>query len=84
MNLQREETKLNDEAIDGIAARLGEDWLKLAAKLGTKDSKNAHELLRNWIAEDEDATPENMAYMLEGLKLNEAAEYLKSNFCKTV
>lgn len=79
----RAETKMSDELIEGVAERLGEDWLKLAAKLGYKDSKDALEMLRTWVVEDEDSTAENLAYMLEGLKLMEAAEYLKSTIVKT-
>jgi len=36
------------------------------------------QMLTNWISDDDDATLDNWAYMLEGLEMNKAAEAVKA------
>lgn len=74
-----------------VAAIIDADWLRVAAKFGyTPDviqfiddkpgllaaDKCAH-MLGIWFDEDEDASLDNLAYMLEGLELVAAAEAIK-------
>lgn len=66
------------------------DWKKLAVKLGFKpdeiqfietenatDPARARNLLQLWFDDDEDASVENLQYIMEGLKLVDACEALK-------
>lgn len=77
--------------LDAVSAKLT-DWKKLAAKLGYKpdeiqyietenptESARAKYMLQLWFGDDEDASVENLLYILEGLELHEAHEALKSN-----
>ena len=41
------------------------------------DVERALNMLQVWAGDDEDASPENLSYTLEGLELLEAAEVLK-------
>lgn len=76
--------------LEAVSAKLV-DWKKLAAKLGFKpdeiqffESENATEaararnMLQLWFDDDEDASVENLLYIMEGLELTEACEALKA------
>lgn len=67
------------------------DWKKLATKLGYKadeiqffetenatDEKRAKNMLQLWFDDDEDASVENLLYIMEGLKMVDACEALKN------
>lgn len=87
------ENKLN-KVIPEMVAKLSEllkgDWKKLAIKLGyTNDEiaffqskptpyEQCKNMLEIWAEEDEDASVENLIYLLEGLKYTEAASILKT------
>ncbi|XP_056629583.1 THO complex subunit 1 [Diorhabda sublineata] len=74
-----------------LSEKIAPNWQKLATKLGFKKDEieffekenptpieQARNLLQLWFEDDEDATLENLAYTLEGLEMNEAAEAVKS------
>ncbi|XP_034934263.1 THO complex subunit 1 [Chelonus insularis] len=78
---------------EGMIIKLSEvlknDWEKLAIKLGYKQDEIAFfrgkstlyeqcmSMLKIWVEADEDASVENLAYILEGLNLTEALVALK-------
>ncbi|EDX11795.1 THO complex subunit 1 [Drosophila simulans] len=79
------------EHIEEVAPLIGEPWMKVGKKIGfTNDEllffQMEHptanvacvKMLTNWISDDDDATLENWAYMLEGLEMNKAAEAVKA------
>ncbi|CAD6994086.1 THO complex subunit 1 [Ceratitis capitata] len=79
------------EQIEEIAPLIGDDWKKLGKKLGyTADELLYFEtehpdrdggciaMLSNWFADDDDASLDNWAYMLEGLEINAAAKAVKA------
>ncbi|XP_054726053.1 THO complex subunit 1 [Anastrepha obliqua] len=79
------------EQIEEIAPLIGDDWKKLGKKLGyTVDELLYFEtehpdrdggciaMLSNWFADDDDASLDNWAYMLEGLEINAAAKAVKA------
>ncbi|KAJ2944186.1 hypothetical protein O0L34_g18164 [Tuta absoluta] len=83
-------TSLTAAQIEAVAGRL-HDWKKLAAKLGYKpdeiqyfetenasDTLRAKNMLQLWCDDDEDASVENLLYILEGLKMADACEVLKT------
>lgn len=87
------ESKLNKvtpEMVAKLSEVLKGDWKKLAAKLGyTNDEivffqgkptpyEQCKSMLEIWAEEDEDASVENLAYILEGLKCTEAVAILKT------
>lgn len=76
-----------------ICDKLGESWKKLGVKFGFKDheisffeSENATDQLRAmnmlqvWFEDDDDATLENLCYILEGLGLNDVSELIKNEY----
>lgn len=78
--------------LKSVSNLIGEHWKTLGTKLGLEkkeidkiikeklsDSESAEKMLKIWIDVDVDASPENLAYTLEGFNLNEAAEVLKVN-----
>ncbi|XP_049874570.1 THO complex subunit 1 isoform X2 [Pectinophora gossypiella] len=82
-------TMLSPAQLDAVAAKLS-DWKKLATKLGYKpdeiqhfetenatDHLRAKNMLQLWCDDDEDASVENLLYILEGLQMMEACEALK-------
>lgn len=84
-------TKLTAAQIEAVSTRLS-DWKKLASKLGFKsdeiqffESENptnvarAKNMLQLWVDDDEDASVENLLYILEGLEMSEACDALKSD-----
>ncbi|KAK2578475.1 hypothetical protein KPH14_011643 [Odynerus spinipes] len=87
------ESKLNKvtpEMVAKLSEVLKGDWKKLATKLGyTNDEivffqgkptpyEQCKSMLEIWAEEDEDASVENLAYILEGLKCTEAVAILKT------
>lgn len=77
--------------LQNFAEKIGDEWKKLASKLGFKqdevqffidNNENEVERAKNvihlWFEDDEDATLENFLYILEGLGLNEAAEAVRA------
>ncbi|GBP37842.1 THO complex subunit 1 [Eumeta japonica] len=85
-------TMITPSQLDTVSAKLS-NWKKLAAKLGFKpdeilyfesehasDPLRAKSMLQIWFDDDEDASVENLLYIMEGLELLDACEALKS--CK--
>ncbi|KAK6626388.1 hypothetical protein RUM43_006699 [Polyplax serrata] len=85
------EPKIAAELLEAIAAHVGDQWRKLALKLGhgekeieivakekSTDTERAEKVLKMWTEVDVDASPENLAYTLEGIHLISAVELLKS------
>lgn len=79
------------ENIEEIAPLIGDDWKKLGKKLGyTTDellyfeTEHAEKyggciaMLLNWFTDDDDASLDNWAYILEGLEINAAATAVKA------
>ncbi|KAH8277474.1 hypothetical protein KR026_011390, partial [Drosophila bipectinata] len=79
------------EHIEEVAPLIGEPWMKVGKKIGFKNDELLYfqmehptatiacvQMLTNWISEDDDATLDNWAYMLEGLEMNTAAEAVKA------
>ncbi|XP_055385143.1 THO complex subunit 1 [Condylostylus longicornis] len=79
------------ENIEEIASKIGSEWKKLGKKLGFSpdellyfESENstvaaqAQAMLTIWFQDDEDATLDNLAYILEGFEMQAAAEICKS------
>ncbi|XP_034250711.1 THO complex subunit 1 isoform X2 [Thrips palmi] len=75
----------NEEMLDALATCVAPVWLKIAVKLGykkeelsditaedTDDATKARKWLQFYVETDEDASPENFAYTLEGMGLTEA------------
>lgn len=91
-NNPRTETKgMTDAQLQLFSSKVGKDWQKLAAKFGFKpdeiewlksehptDVDQARHLLKLWIDEDEDASLDNLLYILEGLEMSEAAEAVRT------
>lgn len=88
--------KHSEEQLSEICPAIGEDWKKLAEKLGfnandlkyfeteaveNKDDKlvsACKAMLNSWFDEDEDACWDSLAYTLEGLKMEKAANLAKN------
>ncbi|XP_038206326.1 THO complex subunit 1 [Zerene cesonia] len=83
-------TMITETQLDAVAKKLT-DWKKLAVKLDYKqdeieyfetenatDEARAKNMLKLWFDDDEDASVENLLYIMEGLELVEACEALKS------
>lgn len=83
-------TMISTTQLDALSSKLT-DWKKLAAKLGYKadeiqffetenatDATRAKNMLQLWFDDDEDASVENLLYIMEGLKMTEACEALKN------
>ncbi|XP_069702063.1 THO complex subunit 1 isoform X1 [Periplaneta americana] len=81
---------LLEEQLQAVAVKVAPHWKKLATKLGYQtdevdffqaerktEEERALNMLQIWAEDDEDASPENLSYTLEGLGLIEAAEALK-------
>ncbi|XP_068156737.1 THO complex subunit 1 [Drosophila tropicalis] len=77
--------------IDEVTPLIGEPWMKLGKKIGFTNDELLYfqmeyssaeiscvQMLTNWISEDDDATMDNWAYMLEGLEMNTAADAVKA------
>ncbi|CAK1550625.1 unnamed protein product [Leptosia nina] len=77
-------TMITDTQLDSVAAKLA-DWKKLAAKLSYRpdeieyfetenatDEARAKNMLKLWFDDDEDASVENLLYIMEGLEMVEA------------
>ncbi|XP_047534494.1 THO complex subunit 1 [Vanessa atalanta] len=83
-------TMITSTQLDALATSLT-DWKKLAVKLGYKpdeiqffetenatDIARAKNMLQLWFDDDEDASVENLLYIMEGLEMTEACDTLKS------
>nr|XP_049706470.1 THO complex subunit 1 isoform X1 [Helicoverpa armigera] len=83
-------TMISPAQLEAVSSKLT-DWKKLAAKLSYKpdeiqffetenatDAARAKNMLQLWFDDDEDASVENLLYIMEGLKMAEACEVLKS------
>ncbi|KAL1456912.1 hypothetical protein WDU94_001599 [Cyamophila willieti] len=90
--VQTKNEKCSDELLDKIAPLIVQDWKKLGLKFGytadqlevittskglNSETEQARYLLKIWFEDDDDATPENLAYTLEGLGFLEAAKLLQ-------
>ncbi|KAL7727469.1 hypothetical protein ACLKA6_017584 [Drosophila palustris] len=77
--------------IDEITPLIGEHWMKVGKKIGFSNDEllffqmenptagvACTKMLTNWISDDDDATLDNWAYMLEGLEMNKAADAVKA------
>ncbi|KAH8310254.1 hypothetical protein KR044_000228, partial [Drosophila immigrans] len=77
--------------IDEVTPVIGEPWMKVGKKIGFSNDEllffqmenptagvACTKMLTNWIADDDDATLDNWAYMLEGLEMNKAADAVKA------
>ncbi|XP_011315035.1 THO complex subunit 1 [Fopius arisanus] len=91
-NTDNKVRKLNPvsvEMIEKLSEVLKEDWEKLAAKLGYNSGEieffqgkptryeQCKTMLQIWSEADEDASVENLAYILEGLEFDKAVAVLK-------
>ncbi|XP_071451674.1 THO complex subunit 1 isoform X2 [Hetaerina americana] len=87
--VRKESEKISNAQIAAVAEKVAGQWRKLATKLGFQpheienleylnqsDVANARDVLEIWADDDEDAISENLAYILEGLGMTEAAEAL--------
>lgn len=83
-------TMISPAQLEALCSKLA-DWKKLAAKLGYKadeikffetenatDVARAKNMLQLWFDDDEDASVENLLYIMEGLKMHDACEAIKS------
>lgn len=78
-----------DEQLTQVAIIIGAAWRQVAPKLGQtpdvikfidekpKLTDKCFHMLRIWFDEDEDASLDNLAYMLEGMEMVAAAEAIK-------
>lgn len=77
--------------IEEITPLIGEPWMKVGKKIGFSNDEllffqmenptpgvACMKMLTNWISDDDDATLENWAYMLEGLEMHKAADAVKA------
>lgn len=82
-------TMITPAQLDAVSTNLA-NWKKLATKLGYKqdeieyfetenptDAARARYMLQLWFDDDEDASVENLLYIMEGLELHPACEALK-------
>ncbi|XP_053998974.1 THO complex subunit 1 isoform X2 [Hylaeus anthracinus] len=86
----RKLTKVTPEMVAKLSDILKNDWKKLATKFGYTNEEitffqgkptpyeQCKNMLEIWAEEDVDASMENLAYILEGLKFTEALAILKS------
>ncbi|KAH8409875.1 hypothetical protein KR222_011855, partial [Zaprionus bogoriensis] len=77
--------------IEEITPLIGEPWMKVGKKIGFSNDEllffqmenptagvACSKMLQNWISDDDDATLDNWAYMLEGLEMHKAADAVKA------
>jgi THO complex subunit 1 len=83
---QHKTTRASAEQIVEISKKVGDDWRKLGSKLGidkriledySASTSPCQIMLTDWFAEDDDASLENLAYILEGLELLDATNLVK-------
>lgn len=87
---EHKEIPVTPEMLKQIADKIRDDWKKLAQKFGLKDDEiqffedenptvpeQCKHMLSIWFEDDEDASLEQLAYLLEGLELKEAADVVK-------
>ncbi|CAH1983731.1 unnamed protein product [Acanthoscelides obtectus] len=89
-HVRREHKNITLQQLMFISAKIAPEWTKLALKLGYKQDEidffrnenptpveQARNLLQIWFEDDEDATLDNLLYILEGLDMQQAAEAVK-------
>lgn len=89
-------TSITVTQLQNFANKVAPQWKKLAAKVGFKpdeisffeeqnpsDEERAKNMLHVWFEDDEDATLENLLYVLEGLEMTEAAEAVREELNST-
>ncbi|XP_063981121.1 THO complex subunit 1 [Diachasmimorpha longicaudata] len=88
-NKARKLNPVSMEMIEKLSEVLKEDWEKLATKLGYNSREieffqgkptqyeQCKTMLQIWVEADEDASAENLAYILEGLNFEKAVAVLK-------
>lgn len=93
-NIDKHEHKaavVTPEILKQISDKIGDDWKRLATKLGLANdeiqfietenpgvSDQCKHMLSIWFDDDEDASLDNLAYILEGLQMLAASEYAKN------
>lgn len=90
MDITRDkQARIKKEQLDAVADLIGENWRKLARKLGFRDDEieyfatnqagvaSGKYMLHVWSEDSEDTGPEDLSYILEGLGLVEAAKLMK-------
>nr|CAH7768225.1 unnamed protein product [Callosobruchus chinensis] len=86
----REHKNITAQQLMLIGEKIAPEWTKLAVKLGYKQDEidffknenpslvdQARNVLQIWFEDDEDATLDNLLYILEGLDMQEAAEAVR-------
>lgn len=84
---------ISQTQLENICSKLGDNWKKLAAKFGFKPDEiaffeDAHatieqramNVLQIWFLDDDDASLENLCYILEGLGLNDVSDLVKNEY----
>ncbi|XP_063708120.1 THO complex subunit 1 [Culicoides brevitarsis] len=79
------------EILKQLSEKIGDEWKRLAAKLGLANDEiqfietenpgivdQCKHMLTVWFDDDEDASLDNLAYILEGLEMNAASECAKN------
>lgn len=87
---EHKESIVTPEMLKDISTHIGDDWKKLATKLGFGNDEilyfetenpavvdQCKAMLQNWFDDDEDASLENLAYIMEGLEFVAATEACK-------
>lgn len=90
---EKEEITISPAQLDAICEKLGENWKKLAIKLGHNSRDidfferenisvvlQARNMLQVWFEDDPDASLENLCYILEGLGFNEVSDLIKNEY----
>nr|CAI5846650.1 unnamed protein product [Callosobruchus analis] len=89
-HVRREHKNITLQQLMFISEKIAPEWPKLAVKLGYKQDEidffrnenptpvdQARNLLQIWFEDDEDATLDNLLYILEGLEMQQAAEAVR-------
>ncbi|CAG9865113.1 unnamed protein product [Phyllotreta striolata] len=95
-NVRHDHKNITYEQVLMFSEKIAPEWRKLAVKLGFKQDEidfftnenptppeQARNLLQIWIEDDEDATLDNLLYILEGLEMSEAAETVRAELTAT-
>uniref|UniRef100_A0A336KG73 CSON008381 protein n=1 Tax=Culicoides sonorensis TaxID=179676 RepID=A0A336KG73_CULSO len=93
-NIDKHEHKaatVTPEILRQLSEKIGEDWKRLASKLGLAEDEiqfietenpsvveQCKHMLSVWFDDDEDASLDNLAYILEGLEMIGPSEYAKN------
>lgn len=87
---EHKQAVVTTEIIKALADKIAEHWKKLASKLGLNNDEvlyietenpsvvdQCKQMLQIWFDDDEDASLDNLAYVLEGLELVSASDLAK-------